>query len=83
MARLPGFEPGAFRLGGGPSILLRYKRIGSAVQTDSVCFFGQGRHSPRLNGQSILNIVHDTRAFVNRKPHHLWYFPPVWICAAR
>ena len=26
MARLPGFEPGAFRLGGGPSILLRYKR---------------------------------------------------------
>ena len=26
LARLPGFEPGAFRLGGGPSIQLRYKR---------------------------------------------------------
>ena len=25
VASLPGFEPGAFRLGGGPSILLRYK----------------------------------------------------------
>ena len=24
VASLPGFEPGAFRLGGGPSILLRY-----------------------------------------------------------
>ena len=27
MASLPGFEPGAFRLGGGPSILLRYEDI--------------------------------------------------------
>ena len=27
VASLPGFEPGAFRLGGGPSILLRYGRM--------------------------------------------------------
>ena len=28
---LPGFEPGAFRLGGEPSILLRYRDIFYAV----------------------------------------------------
>ncbi len=33
LAHLPGFEPGAFRLGGGPSILLRYKRIHYTIQT--------------------------------------------------
>ena len=27
VASSPGFEPGAFRLGGGPSILLRYEDI--------------------------------------------------------
>ena len=45
LARLPGFEPGAFRLGGGPSILLRYKRTPYETRI--------GRSLPVLAGKTV------------------------------
>ena len=38
LASLPGFEPGAFRLGGGPSILLRYRDMYEILSTLLLAF---------------------------------------------
>ena len=41
VASLPGFEPGAFRLGGGPSILLRYRDLYEIVVLLPFAFLGK------------------------------------------
>ena len=41
VASLPGFEPGAFRLGGGPSILLRYRDVYEIGVQLPLAFFGK------------------------------------------
>lgn len=38
VASSPGFEPGAFRLGGGPSILLRYEDIYKILSISPLAF---------------------------------------------
>ena len=58
LASLPGFEPGAFRLGGGPSILLRYRDgYKGALPAPMCCCLYYNGYPLKMQGQLCANFT--------------------------
>ncbi len=75
MVRVPGFEPGAYRLGGGRSIQLSYTRVqrtpGSLAELDDIHCLHKARN------RCTKPVLRDLRphALVSLKPEPLFLTP--------